>query len=53
MGLLEEAKRILAQLGFNEYGLGGEMNVKADHAVLPASRTAAELLLTACRRRSS
>ena len=48
VGLLEEAKRneFLAQLGFNEYGLGGEMNVKADHAVLPPSRTAAELLLT-------
>src|SRR5262249_28102372 len=36
VGLLEDAKRneFLAQLVFNEYGLGGEMNVKADPAVL-------------------
>ena len=48
VGLLEEAKRneFLAQLGFNEYGVGGQMNVKADPAVLPARHTAAELLLT-------
>jgi hypothetical protein len=48
VGLLQDAKRneFLAQIGFNEYGLGGEMNVKADPALLPTRRTAAELLLT-------
>lgn len=48
MGLLEDAerKRFFEQLRFNEHGLGGSLNTKADPAVLPARRIAAELLLT-------
>ncbi len=48
LGLLNDTERkaYLNQLVFNDYGLGGSMNVKANTAVLPARRTAVELLLT-------
>jgi hypothetical protein len=41
-----ERKEFLGQLRFNDYGLGGSLNVKANAAVLPVRQIAAELLLT-------
>jgi hypothetical protein len=48
LGLLDEARRkeFLGQLRFNEWGLGGSLNVMADAALLPSRRTAAEVRLT-------
>jgi hypothetical protein len=47
VGGLSDASRkaFLNQLGVNQFGLGGTMNVKADSAFLPSRRTSAAVLL--------